>query len=91
MMKTVRAVVIGRVQGVWFRAATADKAREFGVKGYVRNLPDGSVEFVAAGDDAKVDALVQWARHGPPLARVHDVSVNPLESDEEFTDFRVTF
>jgi acylphosphatase len=90
-MKKVRAVVIGRVQGVWFRAAAADKARELGVDGYVRNLSDGSVEFVAAGDDDKVDALVLWAKHGPPLARVHEVKVKPLESNEEFTGFRVMF
>jgi len=90
-MKKVRAIVTGRVQGVWFRASVADKARELGVNGYVRNLPDGSVEFVAAGDDHKVDSLVQWANHGPPLASVAKVRVEPLDSDEEFTGFRLAF
>ena len=90
-MKKVHVIVTGQVQGVWFRASTADKAREIGVNGYVRNLPDGSVEFVAAGDDHEVDALVLWAKHGPPLADVDEVKVTPLDTDEEFTGFRVAY
>jgi acylphosphatase len=90
-MKKVRVRVCGRVQGVWFRASTVDKARELGVNGYVRNLPNGDVEFVAAGDDRQVDALVDWARHGPPLAHVDDLTVEPLESDEEFRGFRSAY
>jgi acylphosphatase len=90
-MKKIRAIVTGRVQGVWFRASTADKARELDVNGYVRNLPDGSVEFVATGDNRKVDELVRWAKHGPPLASVDEVRVEPLDSEEEFTGFRLAF
>jgi len=90
-MKKVRVTVAGRVQGVWFRASTRDKAVELGVNGYVRNLPDGNVEFVAVGDDEKVAALIEWAKDGPQLAIVDEVKVKPLDTDEEFTSFRVAF
>ncbi len=90
-MKKVRAVVTGRVQGVWFRAATRDKAKQLGVNGYVRNLASGAVELVAEGDDSEVDRFIQWARQGPPLARVNDVDVEILRYDAEYSDFRVRY
>jgi len=90
-MKKVRVVVTGRVQGVWFRAATRDKAKQLGVNGHVRNLVSGDVEFVAEGDDSEVDRLIQWARRGPPLARVDKVEVEILQYDNEYTDFRVGY
>lgn len=90
-MKKVRVVVTGRVQGVWFRESTYDKAQRLGISGYVRNLINGDVEFVAEGDDSKVDRLLQWARHGPPLARVDDIKVEVLPYDNEYTDFTVRY
>jgi len=90
-MKKVRVIVVGRVQGIWFRASTCDKAKELGVNGYVRNLVNGDVEFVAEGEDPKVDRLIQWARRGPPLARVDDIKVEVLEYNNEYTDFRVSY
>lgn len=74
-MKSVRATVIGRVQGVSFRWYTEERARDLGVTGWVRNEPDGSVALHAEGDDEAVDALVEWCRTGPALARVRDVAV----------------
>ncbi|HVI94378.1 MAG TPA: acylphosphatase [Anaeromyxobacter sp.] len=68
-------VVAGLVQGVAFRAATVDAARRLGVKGWVRNLPDGRVEAEAEGQRPSVEALVAWCRRGPPAARVEDVQV----------------
>ena len=90
-MKKVRVVVTGRVQGIWFRASTYDKAQQLGINGYVRNLINGDVEFVAEGDDSEVDRLLQWARHGPPLARVDDIKVEVLQYDSEYTDFTVRY
>ena len=90
-MKKVRLVVTGRVQGVWFRSSTCDKARELGVNGYVRNLASGDVEILAEGDDFKVDGLIRWARRGPPLARVDNVEVDVLQYDSEYNDFRVRY
>lgn len=90
-MRSVKAVVSGRVQGVWFRAHTQDKARELGVNGWVRNLPDGSVEIVAQGDAAQIDALLSWARHGPPQAEVRDLQVSYLEEDTSHTEFEIRY
>jgi acylphosphatase len=90
-MKRVLAEVSGRVQGVWFRASTQEKALELGVRGYVRNLPNGNVEFAAVGDDEQVDALLEWASHGPQMARVKDVSVSPLLTSEDFDTFSITY
>jgi acylphosphatase len=91
VIKRVRAVVSGRVQGVWYRAYTRDKAVEVGVGGYVRNLLDGTVEIVAEGEAAEVDALLAWARQGPPAAEVTGVVVDELEPGEGFRDFQVRY
>ena len=74
-MKAVQARVSGRVQGVSFRWHTQERARELGVTGWVRNEPDGSVLLHAEGEDDAVDALVEWCRTGPSMARVTDVAV----------------
>lgn len=74
-----RVVVSGDVQGVFFRATCRDEARRRGLAGAVRNRPDGRVEAHFEGDPAAVDEMVEWCRHGPPLARVATVEV----SDEE--------
>ncbi|MCU4183203.1 acylphosphatase [Acidiferrimicrobium sp. IK] len=68
-------LVSGRVQGVGFRAACARVAGRLGVAGLVRNLPDGRVEVVAAGEPAAVAALIDWCRAGPSWAEVTDVVV----------------
>lgn len=74
-MATVRTriVVSGRVQGVWFRASTADAARMLDVAGWVRNLPDGDVEAVFEGEPEAVASAVAWARRGPERALVTSV------------------
>jgi len=88
-MKRVRAIISGRVQGVWFRASTLEKALEYGVNGTVRNLVDGRVELVADGEDERVDLLLRWAGNGPPMAAVDRVELENLPRDKEFTDFRI--
>ena len=69
--KTRRRVVVhGRVQGVYFRGSTVDRAREVGVQGWVRNRPDGTVEAVFEGSEEQVAAMVRYCGEGPPWARV---------------------
>lgn len=82
-----RCLVSGRVQGVFYRASTAEYARELGVTGYARNLPDGRVEVLVCGDEQKVKELCDWLWQGPPTARVNDVRI----SDAECGDLAATF
>jgi acylphosphatase len=71
-----RILVSGRVQGVSFRQYTIDEARALGVRGWVRNLPDGRVEAEAEGERAAVESLLGACRRGPPGAEVADVEVS---------------
>jgi acylphosphatase len=75
-VKRIRAVVRGDVQGVGFRAATAQEARRAQLAGWVRNLRDGSVEVEAEGSVPAVDGLIKWLRRGPSLARVTAVEID---------------
>lgn len=88
---TVLARVSGRVQGVCFRAATQRAARSFSVAGWVRNLPDGSVEAVFQGKKQDVEAVLAWCWKGPPLAHVRDVKVEPLTGSEPYTSFGIRY
>lgn len=74
-MKRVRIFVSGRVQGVFFRSTCARLARQRGVGGFVRNLPDGRVEAAFEGPRDAVDGLVAWSRKGPDRASVEAVEV----------------
>ena len=73
--RRVRVIVRGRVQGVAFRAYTADQARRAGVAGWVRNRPDGSVEAAFEGEPGAVETLLAFVRRGPRSARVDDVEL----------------
>jgi acylphosphatase len=68
-----RCYVSGRVQGVFYRASTRERAQQLGCRGYARNLADGRVEVLAVGEPAAVDALIEWLWRGPPAAYVQDV------------------
>ena len=81
--------VTGRVQGVGYRAAFADMATRLGLRGWVRNRSDGSVEACIAGSADKIAAMVEWAKHGPPAARVDQVIALPQEGAEHFTSFSI--
>ena len=72
-MAAARFLVEGRVQGVCFRAGTREQALALGLAGYARNLADGRVEVLAAGDAHAIEALAQWLEDGPPQARVDAV------------------
>lgn len=76
-MAAARFLVSGRVQGVFFRASTRERAQALGLRGHAVNLADGRVEVLAAGDAAALDTLAEWLRHGPPMARVDQVLREP--------------
>lgn len=86
---TLTLLITGRVQGVWYRASAQAEARRLGVRGWVRNLPDGEVEARVEGEREAVNAFVAWCRRGPPNARVDDVDVSPAEASEPLTGFTV--
>lgn len=77
-MSCRRFVVSGKVQGVWFRASTREQAERLGISGHAINLADGRVEVVACGSAAALDELANWLAHGPPLARVDNVTSEAL-------------
>lgn len=83
----LHAVISGFVQGVSYRASTRREAARLGLSGWVRNLPDGGVEFVAEGERARVEALLEWARRGPPAARVEALREEWSEAAGEFAGF----
>lgn len=89
MSKRIHLFVSGQVQGVFFRAETARRARELRLGGFVRNTPDGRVEATFEGDADGVDSMVEWCRHGPPLAVVDDVEVKE-ESPRGDSEFRIS-
>lgn len=72
-MAGARFLVSGKVQGVFYRASTRERALDLGVSGRATNLPDGRVEVIAEGDVVALDALEAWLRLGPPAARVDAV------------------
>jgi acylphosphatase len=80
--------VSGRVQGVFFRASTQDKALALGLTGRARNLRDGRVEVIVQGDPRRIDVLHEWLWEGPSSARVEDVQWEPADL-EPFNGFEV--
>ncbi|MET1111677.1 MAG: acylphosphatase [Allosphingosinicella sp.] len=85
-----RVRIYGRVQGVFFRNWTMDKALALGVRGWVRNRRDGSVELAAYGEEEAVQTLVAACRTGPPAAKVERIEVEPEEGEGPTSGFRVT-
>ena len=86
-MRRVRLTASGQVQGVFFRASTRDEARRVGVTGWVRNLPDGTVQAEAQGPAEAVEALVAFCRQGPGHATVtalHVDDLDPVEDERAF-------
>ena len=83
----VKCCVSGKVQGVWYRGNTQDKARSLDLVGYAHNLPDGRVEVLACGELQSINELKEWLWEGPRMAEVSDVScesdvhINPMPTD----------
>ncbi len=89
MLVRARAVFHGRVQGVNFRANCRDQAKSMGLSGFVRNVPDGSVEAVFEGERSLVEECIDWNRHSQPAATVTGVDVEWGAPTGEFRRFEV--
>jgi len=86
-----RVIIHGLVQGVWFRSSTKDEADRLGVTGWVRNLPDGSVEALFEGQKKQVEAIVGWCHRGPAGAEVNSVDIAWEPYTHEFGHFEIRY
>ena len=84
-----KSVVGGRVQGVFYRATAARRARELDIKGYAKNLPDGRVEVLACGEPDSVHHLIEWLWTGSSASKVTSVEVSdaPIGASPQPTSF----
>ena len=87
MSEQLHLLITGQVQGVFFRASTKKQADNLGIKGWVRNLPDGQVEVLAEGEAEAIKKLIAWCHNGPLRAHVHEVTVTPKQTGEQYFDF----
>ena len=88
MLKTVSIIVSGKVQGVYYRQSTKEKARELTITGEVRNMPDDTVRIIATGSAEQVEQLIDWCKQGPSRAKVADVVVKEVTL-QEFEKFNI--
>lgn len=88
-MKQVHLIIKGRVQGVFYREFTMRTARKLGLIGFVRNLPDETVEVVAEGDEEDLKKLIAECRKGPLMAHVKDIKIEYGKAEKEFDNFYI--
>ncbi len=88
-MRKVKILVSGRVQGVYFRLFTQNKAKHFAIKGSVKNLPDGRVEIIAEAGNMAIEKFIRWCHKGPITARVDHVEITELQPGELLTSFEI--
>lgn len=81
----------GRVQGVGFRQFVKHKAQDFDIKGWVKNMPDGSVFVKAEGDEKDMEPFVEYLKRGPSMGRVDKLSRDKFESENGFSDFQIRY
>jgi len=89
VIEELHAIVHGRVQGVFFRAATRDHARYLGLVGTVKNLPDGEVEVYAQGERTTLEKLINQLKNGPGFVKKVDITY--VKPQREFEDFRIVY
>lgn len=85
-MKRLKIKISGRVQGVAFRHYAQTRANQTGIKGYVKNMPDGTVEIEAEGEEKALDEFLSWCHRGPDAAKVENVNIQeiPVKDDKSF-------
>lgn len=87
--QAIHAWVSGKVQGVYYRASTAKKAKALELTGWVKNLDDGRVELFAQGPENQIEKLLSWCEQGPILARVANIDTERVELDTHLDTFEV--
>jgi len=88
MLQTISIIIKGKVQGVYYRQTTQEKAMALGITGTARNLPDRSVKIIATGTREQLDKLLAWCRQGPSRAEVSGIETKDEEL-RSFPDFRI--
>ena len=88
-LSTWKIHVTGKVQGVFFRASTEEKARALGINGWVRNQSDGSVRIIAQGTKSNLNALLEWLNHGPERADVDYVKWEETQGSQVYEEFKI--
>ena len=84
-------IVTGRVQGVWFRKYTQERANELGIKGWVKNTPDGNVLVIAQADKKDLNTFMDFLKIGPPMARVGKIYTSEMNVSTIFDNFSVKY
>ena len=87
-MLTYHLIIKGKVQGVFYRDSARKEALKLGLSGWIRNMPDGSVEAMASGEEDQLLAFVTWCKDGPPLAKVTEV-IQRLAEPQAFNSFSI--
>lgn len=88
-MKQALLKITGKVQGVFYRAAAEVQAEKYGLNGYARNMPDGSVQCLIQGEDISIEEFIKWAKVGPPKAKVDNVKVEYQGIKESYSAFEI--
>lgn len=89
-MKAIHLKITGRVQGVFFRSSTKEKADALGITGWVKNCDDGSVEVLAQGEEEELNEFERWCEKGPPTADVECTQKEQSTFQNNIKDFRIT-
>ena len=91
MNSRVHVIISGKVQGVWFRANTKQKAEQLGLTGWVKNTYDKNVEAVFEGEEILIQEMLEWCHRGPPLSKVENVEVKNESPTNNFDSFSIKY
>jgi len=91
MKLNVHVIVSGRVQGVWFRVNTKQKAEQLGVTGWVKNTHDGRVEAIFEGEESSIKEMIEWCHRGPPQAKIDNVEIDDQMPTNGFDGFSIRY
>jgi len=91
MRLKTHVIISGKVQGVWFRINTKNKAEQLNLTGWVRNTTDGKVEAVFEGEERDINEMIKWCYEGPPHAYVQNVNVETKSKLNGFYKFEIKY